>query len=142
MTITEILRLRGLNTTKRIKLVRHQDKRYDVHELARRGRLEIYQAYQSQPRFDCDYIISFLGDEGTRALFWGVYRVAGREPASQHPPPPDLAEFEVSDGFFYDFVEEPGYDDLRRRLVINWGAGLLAWHQWLSPKEVIELLPA
>lgn len=143
MDIKEILQLRGVSPTARIKLVRHQDKRFDIHELAREGKLEIYQAYQSEPRFDCDYIISFLGDADRRAVFWGVYKVLGRTAAKTRLTSADQAEYGLAEegSVFYDFQLVDGFDDLRERLVIDWGKATLAWHQWLSPKEVIEILP-
>jgi hypothetical protein len=35
----------------------------------------------------------------------------------------------------------PGFDDLNDRVVIDWGANARAWHQWLTAKEVVQLLP-
>ncbi|UOE74705.1 GIY-YIG nuclease family protein [Parageobacillus thermoglucosidasius] len=48
------------------------------------------------------------------------------------------------DRFYYEMVEEPILNDLKERLVIDWGSGTRSWHQWLDPnkpKEVIEILP-
>lgn len=58
MDIVELLALRGLDTNAKIKLARHQDKRYDVKELYRDGHLDTYQSYQSRPVFECDYVVS------------------------------------------------------------------------------------
>jgi len=70
--IVDLLKLFGF-TEARSKLVRHQDKRYDVHDLMRQGWLETYQALQKRPIFDnLDVIVSFVGLEGSRALLAGV----------------------------------------------------------------------
>jgi hypothetical protein len=38
--------------------------------------------------------------------------------------------------------EVGGFEDLKGRVVIDWGGAALTWHQWLAEKEVIEILPA
>ena len=97
MNIIELLRLRGLDTNAKIKLVRHQDKRYDVNELYRTGYLDIYQSYQSKPVFNCEYLVSFIGWDGSRARFIGVYRVKDCKPAREVPLPPGFKPSEVKD---------------------------------------------
>lgn len=149
--IVDLLRLKGFDPTRSAKLVRHQDtrydvlhdRRYDVHDLLRRGLLEIYQSYQSKPVFDgCDVIISFVGEEGTKARFIGVYRVLRRIAGSDAPLPPDFPYQEWRETpHFYQLEREPGFEDLENRVVIEWGKGALAWHQRLSNKEVVEVLP-
>lgn len=144
LNIVELLSLRGLDTDSKIKLVRHQDKRYDIQELRRQGLLELYQSYQAKPVFECDYVVSFIGQESSKACFFGVYSVRGRKPASEVPLPDDFIypDFAPLDGYFYELEQVPGFEDLRDRVVINWGKSPLAWHQWLKEKEVIEVLPA
>ncbi|MBN1935512.1 MAG: hypothetical protein JW934_12665 [Anaerolineae bacterium] len=100
MNIVELLSLRGLDTTAKIKLVRHQDKRYDFRELVRKGVFDLYQSYQHKPVFECDSIVSFLGMERANACFYGVYRVQGRKAVADKPLP---------DNFEYpDFVSPEG----------------------------------
>ncbi len=146
LNIVELLSPRGLDVSSKIIMVRHQDKRYDVNELLRKGQLEIYQSYQGK-NFLCDYIISFIGLEGSKARFLGVYKVLGRKLAREVPLPkefiyPDFAsDFEFEDVFFYFLEEVPGFEDLKWRVIINWGNAAIAWHQKLSKKEVIEILP-
>jgi hypothetical protein len=143
LNIVELLSLRGLLLSARIKLVRHQDKRFDVHELIRDGYFEVYQSFQSKPVFDCDFIVSFVGMENAKARLIGVYRVVSRVPASQSPISPDFTRRDlVNDhGFFYTLDPVPGFEDLAGRVVIDWGRAALAWHQWLAEKEVVEVLP-
>lgn len=146
MNIVELLALRKLDTNAKIKLVRHQDKRYDVWELYRTGHLDTYQSYQGSLIFECEYIVVFIGLDNSRARFVGVYRVNGHKPAKEVPVPlsyphPDMVK---DDNVFYHLEPLSGFDDLKDRVVIDWGKSALAWHQWLretEPKEVIEILP-
>jgi hypothetical protein len=144
ISIVELLRLRGLDCSKKIKLVRHKDKRYDVAQLYSLGQIEIYQSYQAKDIFKCDYIVSFIGFEGSLARMVGVYKVNGRRPAREMPLP---AEFiyqymPQDDDIYYDLEEVSGFEDLKDRVVIEWGKGALAWHQNLTDKEVVEILPS
>jgi len=140
--ILDLLALRGFDPNKPAKLVRHQDKRYDVLQLLRDRWLETYQCYQSRPVFDgLDFIVSFVGAGGTRARFVGVYRVLDRRPGIEAPLPPNfpLREFQQS-RYYYTLERQPGFEDFEGRLIIEWGLGALAWHQRLSNKPVFELL--
>jgi len=128
-------------------MLRHKDARYDVHALASSGHLATYQKYHSKPLLECSYAVSFLGEQGTRAIFAGVYRVGSRLDAEQVLPAPagfphpELAELP----YCYEMEELSGFDDLKGRVVIEWGNAAVSWHQWLDPgrpKEVIEVLPA
>jgi hypothetical protein len=143
MNIVELLSLRGLDTNTKIKLVRHQDKRYDVRDLYRKGYFDIYQSYQGRHVFECEYVVSFVGWESSQARFVGVYRVKGSKPASEVPLPAGFPypDFVVDGSIFYELEPVAGFDDLKDRIVIDWGKSPLAWHQWLTEKEVIEILP-
>ncbi len=48
LSLAELLKLRGLDLLKGIKIVRHQDKRYNVQEMLEKGQLEVYQSYQAK----------------------------------------------------------------------------------------------
>src|SRR5579864_8818997 len=76
MTLGELLHLRGLDARNhRVKVVRHEDRRVDVHKFSREE-LEIYQSHQNHPVFDhVDYVISCIGAERGLAVLIGVYRV-------------------------------------------------------------------
>ena len=144
--ILGLLKERGLNLEGKIKFVRHQDKRYDISLLIRANQLEVYQGYQSKPIFkDCNYIVVFIGQEHMKALFFGVYKVLNERPASEVPLPNDFLypDFDIigETNVFYDLQEIEGFDDLKNRVVIDWGKGALAWHQWAKDREVTEILP-
>jgi hypothetical protein len=142
--ILDLLGLAGLPLTARIKLVRHQDARFDAQDLLRRGWLEAYQQFQSKPVFDnLDYIVSFIGMGGSRARFLGVYHVNHRGPSTNVSLPLGCPYREWRDaGYHYDLQHMPGYRHLEGRVVIDWGKGTLAWHQRASNKTVVEVLPA
>ncbi len=141
--ILDLLALRGYDRKKPAKLVRHKSPKDDVQDLLRRGWFDAYQSHQRLPVFDgCESIVSFIGTEGTKALFVGVYRVTGRRAGSEGKLPPGCPHTEwLRDKYFYDLVREPGYEDLERRVIIDWGKGARAWLQRVSNKEVVEILP-
>ena len=148
--ILELLIARGLDVAARVKIVRHQDQRYDLVRLERDGLLELYQRYQGRPVFNCDYIVSCIGLENSHARLFGIYRVAGPPERGKPQPPvfshPDT-EAPESENYYYSLEAVPGFDDLNGRVVIHWGTSALAWHQWLvkpgtsNDKEVVEILP-
>lgn len=129
LTINELLSQRGLDLSRKIKIVRHQDRRYDVNSLIRAGQFEAYQSSQSQPVFECDFVVACVGHGPGRARFLGVYRKLSRRAKGR--------------SYYYKLRKEPGFEDLEDRVVMDWGAGALAWHQWLTKRdrEVIEILP-
>lgn len=141
--ILDLLSLKGFDTKRPAKLVRHQDADLDMHDLLRRGWFEAYQGFQSQARFDdCDFVISCIGLEGTKARFVGVYRRIGRRNGHEAPLPTGCPYVQWTRcDYFYEFRCEPGFEDLENRVVIEWGKGTRAWYQWLSNKPVVELLP-
>ena len=145
--IVDLLKLCGFDTNCKSKLVRHQDKRFDVQALIRDGWLDLYQAHQSKDIFGkCDYVITFCGDGGTRARLLGVYRVAGVRKRTQKDLP-SRTPFEIwrtedyLNGYFYDLERQGEYADLEGRVVIDWGSAAISWHQYTTNKPVIEVYP-
>ncbi|MBN2836307.1 MAG: GIY-YIG nuclease family protein [Candidatus Delongbacteria bacterium] len=145
MTIIDLLQMKKFDTSKRIKLVRHMDKRCDFYKLVLHDQIETYQSYQSKDIFNCDYIISFIGGEGSRAIFYGVYKILGvPESAMNHPIPEDFLFPEMANkdtDIFYNLKKVEGFEDFENTVVIEWGKSALAWHQHLTDKKVIEILP-
>jgi hypothetical protein len=140
--LIDILKIGGFDESLSTKLVRHQDHRYPG--LRQHDWLELYQSYQSKPRFhSAKQIVSFYGLPGTRAEFYGVYKVLGWRPASEGRTvascKPSL-RWNRESQFFYNLERDTRFDDLRDRLIIDWGAGALAWVQKLSNKAVLEIL--
>lgn len=143
--VIELLKLRGLDTDKNIKFVRHQDRRFDLYDLMISGHLDRYQSTQSKPVFrECDYIISFIGLPRSQARFLGVYRVLRERRVKDAPPPVGYPIPEDPKWFYYDLELMPGFEDLQERIIIHWGKAAIMWHQWVAEneyKEVLELLP-
>ena len=140
--LVDMLKIGGFDESLPTKLVRHQDRRYPG--LRQRDWLELYQSYQSQPRFhSAKQIVSFYGLPGTRAAFFGVYKVLGWRPASKGRTL-DSCEWsrlwKRTSQFFYNLERDTRFDDLCDRLVIDWGVGTLAWVQRLDNKALLEVL--
>ena len=142
--ILDLLTLRGFDLGCKSKQVRHQDKDLNMGTLINDGWLDRYQALQSNPVFrDCDFIATFIGDGDTRAKFYGIYRVLEERAATPDDIPEDspMAGWHHQDRYFYKLEHQSQYVDFEGRVVIEWGAGTLAWHQNMTNKPVIEIFP-
>ena len=116
---------------KKVKLVRHKDNRPEYREAIKdkEGLLK-YQNTQPKDVFgQCDYIISFIGLEQSRALFFAVFKKNGCEIKNEE--------------YDYDFERVAEFDLFEDRLVIDWGKSTISWNQWYNKqeKEMIEILP-
>lgn len=132
ITIQELLFNRGLGNSQKVKLVRHKDTRRDLYSLYRMDKKEFlnYQNSQSKDVFNgVENIVSFIGEEGTLSRFIGVYKI--------------LSTNKKSDGHFeYEMEEVAGFEDMKERVIINWGTAALSWHQWINNlKEVLQIHP-
>jgi hypothetical protein len=123
-----------LNETSKIKYVRHKSNG-EFSELFDNvflniAELEEYQRIQSKSVFkNIDYIISFLGTEGQKSLFWGVFKVVNEK-------------YSENNLYEYELEEMPQFSELKFRVVVDWGRATLSWHQhYTSDKQVIEILP-
>ena len=143
LDICDLLALKGFDLNAKTKMVRHQNKKYDFNELCRRDMLAVYQSYQSKPVFECEYVVSFIGHSSTKAIFYGVYSVNGRKEAKEVPLTLDFPypNFASDAEHYYELEEVPGFEDLKGRVVIEWGKSTRSWHQNLRQKEVVEILP-
>ena len=142
--IVDLLTARGFDSDCKCKLVRHQDRRYGVPALIRSGWFDMYQSHQKTDIFKgCDFIVAFIGDGGTRAKFHGMYRVLGgrkRRP-SDIPDDSPFLDWRDLDGYYYELQLDSRFADLSGRVVIEWGAGALAWHQHMRNKPIVEVFP-
>lgn len=133
LTIQELLYHRGLPEKANTKLVRHKDGKRDVYDLYRNKKTEFlkYQSEQSKDVFkNTEYIVAFIGEEGTLARFVGVYKVKCTEKIDES-------------NYRYGLDEVSGFEDLKNRVIINWGEAALSWNQWMhkNEKEVVEIYP-
>jgi hypothetical protein len=79
---------------------------------------------------------------GTRAAFYGVYRVLKESPSSAGPILEDCpwsVEWHREAKYFYSLKINPRFNDLRHRLVIEWGRGTRSWVQQATNKPVLAI---
>lgn len=132
ITFKELISLKtNIFDGKRVKYVRHKDSRSEYKDIIKDvDKLISYQEEQSKLVFsDCDYIVSFIGQEGTKALFFGIFKVEGVE--------------ERSDKYHYDLTALNELESFKNRIIIDWGDATRNWHQWFNKndKPVVEILP-
>ena len=144
MKLQELVKDIDLSKT---KLVRHNLSNDIVAHNYSHGYLDIYQSIQTLRRFrGSEYILSFLGIEGTESKFQGCYRLTGtylfelsRLPSNFTPEADMSAERHV----FWQMEKTHILSDLIDRLVIDWGKGAINWCQnGTTEKEVLYILPA
>lgn len=144
MTLQELLAGQGIDLT-RTKLIRHNLSNKVIAENYGRGYLELYQSIQDPACFkNCDTVVSFLGAEGTGAVFQGCYRVGPTSPYERAKLPND---FEAVDGMencvIWELTPMGLWGELKDRLVIEWGKGTKNWcHNGTTEKEVLAIKPA
>jgi hypothetical protein len=148
MNLNELVKMRGFDIKKRIKLVRHKEKGFDVNSLYKQGMIDIYQSIQSKDVFrDCDVILSFIGIEESKAVYIGAYEIGtklnfSKENIPEYFPYKDM--FEKDFYYQYQLNKINLLEDMVDRLVIDWGKSAINWQQWLyedKPKQIIEVLP-
>jgi hypothetical protein len=131
ISLQELLYARGLPQAN-VKLVRHRNTSgtIDIHDLYRNHRPAFldYQRQQGNRVFDkCDFIVACLGESGSQSRFVGVFQVFG-------------IERETESHVYYDLREMPGFEDLKERVIFDWGKAAISWHQWLRPNELRSVL--
>lgn len=141
ITIQELLFNRGLEMEANIKLVRHKSTRTDLYNLYRTDKLSFlkYQSKQGKEIFKgVDFIVAFIGEEGTLARFIGVYKVIGVRKLK-------TVEKSIDGGLnLYEYnLEEVGeFEDLIERVIIDWGKLAIRWVQSIdNVKAVVEIQP-
>lgn len=131
----------------KVKLIRHKHNSsgHDLNILYknRRDLFYLYQNFQGQLVFNCDYLISFIGTNNTTAKFIGVFKVTGLYDAKEHkekykPFLPEYKNIFDSSKYYYSLEEVSGFDEFKDRITIDWRTR--SWHQWRD-KEIIEILP-
>lgn len=136
----------SINLTK-TKIVRHINNDINFTALIKHDLIEEYQSIQTKEVFaNCEYIISFIADGGSRSIFYGVYKVGEvifgdyEQLASQ--------KLQLNDPgigksrFKYHLERNQLFDDISQRLIVDWGKAAISWHQWAdNEKQIIEILP-
>ena len=144
--LIKILNLFGFDTSSRIKIVRHIDKKINIESLILKNYFELYQKIQNKRIFNnFDHIISFIASSKTKAKFYGIYQVNGLTQLRADLIPVDVPYREqwLNNEYYYNLKRLEEYDFLRNRLIIEWGKSAISWHQKLLPedKEVLEIRP-
>lgn len=145
----KLQQLLGELDLKKVKLLRHNISNDDIAQNYRKGPayFNACQSLQHPKRFgDCEYVLSFLGTEGTNGVYLGCYKILGCVPYRQAG---DLIpeDFSISGGIpdnevFYYLEKTDFLADLEQRLVIDWGKGAINWCQnGTTEKEVLCIRP-
>lgn len=119
---------------RRIRLIRHADNRrekiingksyanslYNLY-LTERNVFLTYQSEQIAKDFkDVDYIVSFIGEEGTTSRFVGVFKNGGIVAP--------LGLYNGKEQARFDFTEVDGFELLKERVIIDWN-NPVSWRQ-------------
>ena len=147
MKLQDLLQNESIDLAK-TKLVRHNMSREDV-ALCYNAGTEYFHAYQSTQRKDrfkgSEYIIGFLGTEGTNGVFLGCYKITDCVPFEKSRLPAGHPELDYDDSVprvFYKMIKTDMLSDLVNRLVIDWGKAARSWYQnGTTEKEIICILP-
>jgi len=141
--LTELLFARGLPKENcPTKLIRHQSGDWDLPKLITQNQIHLYQANQARRVFNCRFIASFIGLNYSQALFIGVYEVKGVIDDETKKWSPEYVYQDMKPGrFWYDLEKKSGFEDMEGRVVIDWGQSTRMWHQWISPREIVEIYP-
>lgn len=143
LKLSDVMRNAGLDP-KMVKLARHplSDKRikfcYD------NGFFELYLRTQGKKMFkDGQYILNFVGTQGTTGRFEGCYLVKGvRSMEGITLPESFPIKPEKSPVFYYNLEKTDIMSDYVERLLIDWGKGARNWcHNGTTEKEIVALMP-
>lgn len=131
LCFSDILKKAGIDPEK-VKLIRHSLSDDDFRNCYDKNMIQAYTSVQ-KPGFskEYEYWCVFIGDERTTARFYACYRVLGSVPDTPELKPDG---FPVEAWFhgnlaYYDLEPIEALQEYKKRLVIEWGKGTLAWHQ-------------
>ena len=142
---SDLLIARGFDVTSSFRMVRHKLPNHIMEKLIDNDLLEQYQCINGKERFECDYVVSFIAKESTKALFWGVFKVNGKINAKKAGTidkyVKELYDNNLTSAVYYLLEKQKGFEDLEQRVIIDWGSSTIAWVQKNCNKEVIEIKP-
>lgn len=144
ITIQRLLENRNeeFDKSKKVKLVRHKNDQEEHHYQGKTYKGSLLQMYRYDYQEFIDYqneqdiknfknvefIVSFIGEEGSEARFIGVYKNNSKNPKRTNGPA------------VFDFQEVEGFEALKDKVIIDWGASALSWHQWnVNEKQVTRI---
>jgi hypothetical protein len=146
--LQDILPLEELKNEGVVLLARHSHEKLD--EIKQNNLIEDYQSFQNRPAFrKSRYLVSFLGIEKNRAIFYGIYEVIKiiennaisknkfKKVEKYLPPESIETDFQLE----LKKIEE--FDKYRYRLVIDWivPRGWFNTYGKVKDKPVFKILP-
>lgn len=152
ITIQDILKARGIDPTKTVKLIRHslKDEKlkgsdHDPNYLYRKSKPAFfeYQSVQGPNNiFNVDYVVSFLSEEDNRARFIGVFKIKTiheiKDRNDKHWTCDD-------DKWYYEMEKDPRFSDLEERIIIQWRGQANRWHRCCEKEynrmDIVEISP-
>jgi GIY-YIG catalytic domain len=132
LSIQQLIRLEtDILDNSKVKLIRHKDNRRRYRDVIKdKESLLNYQKEQVKDVFkNTDYIVSFIGQERSKSLLFGIFKVGKVE--------------KINKKFHYELTPINICNDLIDRVIVDWGNSAIIWHQWYHKnlKEIIEILP-
>jgi hypothetical protein len=96
-------------------------------------RRELFNAYQSEQYKKnvkgIKYLVVFLGEDGTKARFVGVYKILGQKDSPY-----------AKDEVVLDLLPLDEFKELEETIIVDWGKTAMQWFQYYTnPKVVLEV---
>lgn len=152
LNLVDLINLAGL-PLEDLVVIRHSFNRKETKDIWDRNdhtNFEIYQSLQPSENFfkGKRYVLSFVADSKVLSRFIGCYEILGVKPASEVEkspsfPAPDM--YARPGHVFFEMKLTPYMEDLKDRLVIDWGKGTIGYVQYsrdaLEKKAVVAIAP-
>lgn len=147
LTFFDLLKIYGISETK-IRLVRHGNKEIEILDtfLDDIEKLTEYTAWQKSGKYgDAEYLAVFCPSRGTTSLFLGIWKIFGvtenKDLKQKHLDL--LIKYKLPVEWFdssnrYEIKLQKYMEDLKGRLVVEWGKSTLSWVQSKN-KNVVQI---
>jgi len=154
ITFNDVLRAEGVDPdVRRVKMLRHTLKakergRQQIHDIWRLDRtaFEEYQRRQQDDFFTrTDYVAGLVVSRLGKTVFVGMYLVVGSDPAPPDDLDPLTGDAHLGRRHLWNLVRMPEFEPYEDRMVIEWGASTVGWHQWAGrgghaqAKPIVEI---
>lgn len=152
LNLVDLIQLAGL-PLEDLVVIRHSFNRKETKDIWDRNdhtNFEIYQSLQPSENFfkGKRYVLSFVADSKVLSRFIGCYEILGVKPASEVDKSPSFPAPDMYDRpghVFFEMKLTPYMEDLKDRLVIDWGKGTIGYVQYtlaaLEKKSVVAIAP-
>lgn len=147
LTLQDLLKINGIDP-KDVLLIRHSLNHENFRICYEKGFLHEYT--QIQPEKDKalsehKYWMIFVSAGKTHSLFLEMYEFKGKEPLSEHKrsekfPFQDYYDNKNGKDVLYKLDETDLFGDLKKRLVIDWGKGVINWYnKGTNEKPIVSI---